>query len=196
MKISAPDSLIANRYEVIQAPDPKARVLMGGMGLVSICRDPKTAQPVALKTFQPPYLSNRAMRDRFLREGTAWVALGSHPHIVRCYEVKYDDPTAFLILELIAKEQEMKDASLRSWMNAPMPVEQTLLFALQLARGMQYAAEKIPGFVHRDLKPENVLIGADKLPGTNINRLRVTDFGLVKIVTDSAADVPDNNKGD
>ena len=194
MKIYAPDSLIASRYEVIQAPDIKTKVLMGGMGLVYICRDTKTDQPVALKTFQPQYLSNRATRDRFLREGTAWVDLGSHPHIVRCYEVKYDDPTAFLILELIAKEQALKDASLRSWMSAPMPVEQALLFALQIARGMQHAAEKIHGFVHRDLKPENVLVGADTLPGTNINRLRVTDFGLVKIVTDSAADVPDDNK--
>src|SRR3990172_4695752 len=45
---------------------------------------------------------------------------------------------------------------------------------------MQYATEKIPGFVHRDLKPENILVGTDKLPGTNINRLRVTDFGLAK----------------
>ncbi|HMD80738.1 MAG TPA: serine/threonine-protein kinase, partial [Anaerolineales bacterium] len=196
MKIYTPDSLIANRYEVIQAPDPEAKVLMGGMGLIYICRDTKTDQPVALKTFQPKYLPNRAARDRFLREGTAWVDLGSHPHIVRCYEVKYDDPTAFLILELIAKEQELKDASLRSWMSAPMPVEQALLFAIQIARGMQHAAEKIPGFVHRDLKPENVLVGADKLPGTNINRLRVTDFGLVKIVTENAADLSDGDKDD
>jgi len=40
----------------------------------------------------------------------------------------------------------------------------------------------IPGFVHRDLKPENVLIGADKLSDANINRLRVTDFGLAVVL--------------
>lgn len=81
--------------------------------------------------------------------------LGSNPHIVRCYSVEYYDPTAFLVLELIAKEQNMPDASLRSWLipGHPLPIEQALLFATQIARGMQYATEKIPGFVHRDLEP-------------------------------------------
>lgn len=32
---------------------------------------------------------------------------------------------------------------------------------------------------------ENILVGADRLPNTNINRLRVTDFGLVKTITDN-----------
>ena len=34
--------------------------------------------------------------------------------------------------------------------------------------------------MHRDLKPENVLVGADRLSNAAINRVRVTDFGLVK----------------
>jgi len=173
-------------YEIASNP------MIGGMGVVYFCLDhANDARPVALKTFKPEYLPDRAARDRFLREGTAWVQLGRHPHIVRCYAVEYIDPTAFLSLELIAKEQGMDDASMRSWMGAPMPVEQALLFALQIARGMKHATEKIPGFVHRDLKPENVLVGADKLPGTNINRLRVTDFGLAAILKDEVGRLKD-----
>lgn len=72
-----------------------------------------TDAQLPIKTFRPEFLPDRAARDRFLREGTAWVELGNHPHIVRCYEVKYIDPTAFLVLELIAQEQNMPDASLR-----------------------------------------------------------------------------------
>ncbi len=193
MNIHSRGSLIYNRYQVKQAPDFKRGTLVGGMGFVYICHDNEANRPVALKFFMPEYLSDRIARDRFLREGTAWIELGSHPHIVRCYDVKYIDPTAFLVLELITKKRGMKDASLRSWMGAPMPIEQALLFALQIARGMQYAAEKIPGFVHRDLKPENVLVGADKLPGTNINRVRVTDFGLIKIAADGIVDAPIGN---
>src|SRR5512147_2249047 len=169
-------------YEIASYP------MMGGMGVVYFALDHgNDGRPVALKTFRPELLPDRAARDRFLREGTAWIELGSHPHIVRCYKVEYFDPTAFLVLELIAKEQNMPDASLRSWLipRRPLPIEQALLFALQIARGMQHASEKIPGFVHRDLKPENILVGADRLPGTNINRLRVTDFGLVKTIVDS-----------
>ena len=182
MNIYSPGSLIANRYEVASTP------LIGGMGIVYLCIDRQEDRPVALKTFKPEYLPDRAARDRFLREGTAWVNLGSHPHIVRCYEVKYIDPTAFLALELVAKEQGLEDASLRAWLvpGQPLPLEQALLFALQAARGMQHAAASIPGFVHRDLKPENLLVGADKLPKTNVNRLRVTDFGLARVLEGSS----------
>ncbi len=167
------------QYEIASRP------MMGGMGVVYFALDHgDDGRPVALKTFRPELLPNREARDRFLREGTAWVDLGSHPHIVRCYKVQYIDPTAFLSLELIAKEQGMNDASLRSWLipGQALPVGQSLLFALQIARGMQHACAKIPGFVHRDLKPENLLVGADKWADTQVNRLRVTDFGLAAIL--------------
>jgi serine/threonine protein kinase len=120
-----------------------------------------------------------------LREGTAWVELGKHPHIVRCHKVTYIDPTAFLVLELIVKDEGRQDASLRSWLGQPLPLETALLFSLQIARGLEHATQTLPGFVHRDLKPGNVLVGADKLPGTDVNRLRVTDFGLVAMLTAS-----------
>jgi len=178
MQIYPPGTRIG-QYEIASRP------MMGGMGVVYLALDHgNDERPVALKTFRPELLPDRAARDRFLREGTAWVELGNHPHIVRCYKVEYIDPTAFLVLELIAKEQNMPDASLRSWLipGRPLPLEQALLFAVQIARGMQYATEKIPSFVHRDLKPENILVGADKLPRTNFNCLRVTDFGLVKSI--------------
>ena len=178
------------QYEIVSRP------MMGGMGVVYFALDHgNDDRPVAIKTFRPELLPDRAARDRFLREGTVWVELGSHPHIVRCYKVEYIDPTAFLVLELIAKEQNMSDASLRSWLipGQPLLLEQALLFGLQIARGMQYATEKIPGFVHRDLKPENILVGADRLPGTNINRLRVTDFGLVKTIADNGVPATSSN---
>jgi len=66
------------------------------MGVVYFCLDhANDGRPVALKTFKPEYLPDRAARDRFLREGTAWVQLGRHPHIVRCYAVEYIDQPPF-----------------------------------------------------------------------------------------------------
>jgi len=176
--------LIAGRYEVAGRP------MMGGMGIVYVCLDRKENRPVALKAFKPEYLPDRAARDRFLREGTAWVDLGVHPHVVRCYEVECigDGTEVYLVLELIAKEQNYPDASLRSWLipGRPLPVKTALPFALQIARGLQHAVERLPGFVHRDLKPENVLVDADQLPGWSVNRLRVTDFGLATVLAASA----------
>ena len=182
MKVYAPGTEIGP-YRVLSDP------MMGGMGVVYVCHDLENDRAVALKTFKPQFLPDRAARDRFLREGTAWVDLGRHPHIVRCYEVEYFDPTAFLVLELVVKDEGRDDASLRSWLGHPLPLETALAFTLQIARGLAHAAHQIPGFVHRDLKPENVLVGKDTLPDTapsqmGINRLRVTDFGLVAILAD------------
>jgi len=183
MKTYAPGARVAGRYEVAGRP------MVGGMGIVYICNDLEQDRPVALKTFKPEYLPDRVARDRFLREGTTWVDLGAHPHIVRCYQVFQPENILeiYLVLELVARESGHDDASLRSWLTPgrPLPEEMALLFALQVARGMGHAVETIPGFVHRDLKPENVLIGADQLVGTYMNRVRVTDFGLGKVVTES-----------
>ena len=65
------------------------------------------------------------------------------------------------MLEWWRKTKGRPDASLRSWLTPgqPLPVDQALLIALQIVRGMAHATEVIPGFVHRDLKPENVLVG-------------------------------------
>src|SRR5512140_2424990 len=121
MHIYAPGTPIAP-YRVLSDP------MIGGMGVVYFCHDLKKARAVALKTFKPEYLPDRAARDRFLREGSTWVELGAHPHIVRCYAVKYIDPVAFLALELIARKEGAADASLRSWLTPgqPMPLEQAL----------------------------------------------------------------------
>ena len=81
MKTYPPGTRIAGRYEIAGRP------LMGGMGIVYFCLDLEEDRPVALKTFKPEYLPDRAARDRFLREGTHWVDLGRHPHVVRCYGV-------------------------------------------------------------------------------------------------------------
>ena len=39
------------------------------MGIVYLCLDLQEQRAVALKTFKPEYLPDRAARDRFLQEG-------------------------------------------------------------------------------------------------------------------------------
>jgi tetratricopeptide (TPR) repeat protein len=165
-----PGDYIAGRYEVV-------KVSSGGMGVVYFCADQDQQQrPLALKTFKPEYLSNPKIRDHFLREGTIWVGL-AHPNIVRAYRVERigDGREVYLVLAWVAAAEGKEDASLRAWLESeePLTVEQALLFALHIARGMRYATKKIPGLVHRDLKPENVLVGRD-------DNAKVTDFGLAR----------------
>lgn len=165
--------MIAGRYEVVQT-------LSGGMALVHLCRDHQTGQLVALKTFKPKFLSHREARDLFLREGTMWVDIGRHPHIVHAYRVERigDGLEVYLVLEWVVQPKGIDKPSLRAWLRPgrPLSLEQALLFSLHIARGMKYAVKKIPGLVHRDLKPENVLIGYD-------GNARVTDFGLASTLS-------------
>ncbi|MFQ5577129.1 MAG: serine/threonine-protein kinase, partial [Anaerolineae bacterium] len=168
-----PGDRIAGRYEVVKS-------LAGGMGIVYLCADhAEEGLPVALKTFKPRYLPDRTTRDRFLREGTIWVGLRNHPHIVRAYRVERlrGGLEVYLVLEWVAQAEGKEDASLRMWLqpNQPLEPEQSLRVALHIARGMNYAVTQIPGLVHRDLKPENILLGRD-------GNARVTDFGLASVV--------------
>jgi serine/threonine protein kinase len=178
MTVFSPGKYIANRYEVLSQP------LMGGMGIVYFCLDQETHLPVAIKAIKPEYLLDRKARARYIDEATTWLRLGNHPNIVRCYEVVHDEPVFFLVLEWIQKEPNFADSSLRSRLipGRPLSQEQALLFALHIVRGMGYATKIIPGLVHRDIKPENLLIGADLIPGKMVNILKLTDFGLCKIV--------------
>ncbi|MHA1280386.1 MAG: tetratricopeptide repeat protein [Candidatus Helarchaeota archaeon] len=162
------------------------------MGIVYRCLDHANNLPVALKTLKQEYLSNRYTHSIFLREGSIWVQLGKHQNIVRCYKIKIVPETEelFFILELILKEDGRSDASLRSWLvnGSYVSMEIALLFGLQIARGMKYAVTKFPGLVHRDLKPENILVGADKIPGGEVNHLYITDFGLAKSIQETLKD--------
>jgi tetratricopeptide (TPR) repeat protein len=193
MKFHPPGTRIAGRYEVAGRP------LLGGMGIVYLCHDRQEDRALALKTFKPEYLPDPAARERFLQEGSTWVELGAHPHIVRCHQVlRLDDGReVYLVLELVTRAKGRADASLRSWLvpGQPLPADQALLFALQIARGMVHATATLPGFVHRDLKPENLLVGHDPLPGSAVNRLRVTDFGLVRALTTGEV-VPSAREGE
>lgn len=168
--------LIHERWEIV-------KIKRGGMGVVFLCVDHNfDGRPVALKTFKPEYLTNQHARDRFLREGTAWVDLGHHAHIVQAYGVERfgDQGEIYIVLEWVPQPVGKRDASLRCWLepDKPLPLQQALLFGLQIARGMKYATAKIPHLLHRDLKPENILIGND-------GSARVTDFGLAGVVTES-----------
>src|SRR5262249_43537328 len=56
-----------------------------------------------------------------------------------------------------------------------LPAAEAVRLLAQVARGLQYAHER--GLIHRDVRPANILLTPD-------GEARLTDFGLVKQVTD------------
>ena len=112
--------------------------------------------------------SSRAIRTavRFEREAKTLAAL-NHPHIAQIYGLEEAGGTSALVMELVEGEDSRRRAS----RSGPMPLDEALPIARQIAEALEAAHEQ--GIVHRDLKPANIKVRPD---GT----VKVLDFGLAK----------------
>ena len=144
-----------------------------GMGIVFIVVDASTATPYAVKSFQRWCLETPELVQRFLREAETWIRLEQHPNIVRAFYVAKVMGQPHIFLEYVA------GSDLRRKLAAgALPIRNALRYSIQFCRGMAYAQKKVPGLVHRDVKPENCMFTPDDV-------LKVTDFGLVKVLAGS-----------
>ena len=136
----------------------------GGMGVVYRAEDTRLGRSVALKFVSSALSADTHALDRLRREAQSISAL-SHPRICTLYDVGEHDGRTFLVLEYL-------DGPTLAAMLArgPLPPQEALTFALQIAEGLE-AAHAL-GIVHRDLKPANVMVTA--------TGLKLLDFGLAK----------------
>lgn len=128
----------------------------GGMGRVYRAVDTRLDRVVAIKT------SDARFTERFAREARAISAL-NHPNVCTLYDVGPD----YLVMELV----EGRTLAERL-LHGPIPVDEALALAAQIAAALDAAHEK--GIIHRDLKPGNIKI----TPG---GAVKVLDFGLARI---------------
>jgi Tol biopolymer transport system component len=143
----------------------------GGMGEVYRARDTKLGRQVAIKVLPKDVALDPERTARFEREAQVLAAL-NHPHIAHLHSLEQATPSAdqpavqFLVMELVEGETLAERLQ-----RGPLPVEQALRIARQIAEALEAAHEK--GIVHRDLKPANVKITPDE-------QTKVLDFGLAK----------------
>ncbi|HWP84074.1 MAG TPA: serine/threonine-protein kinase, partial [Terriglobia bacterium] len=162
--------------------DTKGGKGKSGMGLVYIVLDVSTMTPYAVKTFQKWCLDTPELVQRFLREAETWIRLEQHRNIVRAFYVATIQGQPHVFLEYVAGSDLRRKLA-----RGALPIDVALRYAIQFCRGMAHANQKVPGLVHRDIKPENCMFTPDDV-------LKVTDFGLVKVLANSEA-LPQNLPG-
>src|SRR2546422_10878199 len=129
-------------------------------------RDTKLGRDVAVKALPDEFAQDTERLARFQREAQVLAAL-NHPNLGIIHELKEVDGAKYLILELIDGDTLAQRID-----RGPIPINEAVDVALQIAKGVGAAHEK--GIVHRDLKPANIKI-------TPEGHVKILDFGLAKI---------------
>jgi serine/threonine protein kinase len=127
----------------------------GGMGEVYRASDSRVGREVAIK------VSGQEFSERFEQEARTIASL-NHQNICTLYDVGPN----YLVMELV-EGPTLADRI----QEGPMPVDEALGIAKQIAEALEAAHER--GITHRDLKPANVKVTPD-------GRVKVLDFGLAK----------------
>ena len=146
----------------------------GGMGEVYRATDTKLNRDVALKVLPEEFARDTDRMARFKREAQVLASL-NHPNIAAIYGLEEADGIRCLVLELIEGPTLAEHIAAE-----PLPTEEALNIARQIAEALEAAHEK--GIIHRDLKPANVKVTPE---GT----VKVLDFGLAKALEDGPSSI-------
>ena len=146
------------------------------MGEVYQATDTHLKRSVAIKVLPDAVSTDPERLARFQREAEVLASL-NHPNIAQIYGLEKSATIgSALVMELV------EGPTLAERIAAtPMPVDEVLAIARQIAESLEVAHEQ--GIVHRDLKPANVKVRED---GT----VKVLDFGLAKALEPASAPRP------
>jgi serine/threonine-protein kinase len=163
-----PDSL--GRIGTFEA---KAIIGRGGMGTVYKALDPALGRTVAVKVLRPELASIQSARQRFSLEARAMASV-AHQHVVPIYAVDEHRGLPYLAMEYVpggTLESRLKQ-------QGPLELISVLRITQQIALALEAAHDT--GIVHRDIKPANILLDR------GVDRVRVADFGLVRVSDDAS----------
>jgi len=140
----------------------------GSMGIIFKANDKMLNDIVALKMLNDYLCSDPSAVERFTSEARAAKKL-SHPYIVRIHDLFEIETKRFISMEYI----EGMDLKRMLMEKTTFTLDMVLYYLRQICDAISYAHRL--GIVHRDIKPANVMVTTD-------NQIKITDFGIAKIL--------------
>jgi len=166
----------------------------GGMGVVYRGHHLQLPREVAIKSIDARnHEALLRLQHRFEKEAFVQSQL-DHPGIVKVYDYIVDERAYYIVMEYV---EGRSLAQLLAQGERPLSVNRALDFFEQILAAISYAHEFVyrdqdgsthRGLVHRDLKPANILI-------TPEGNVKITDFGIVKLVGADATDTLGDSYG-
>ena len=168
-------AVLRARYKIVAA------IGQGGMGAVYEAEDVRLAgRRCALKEVKiDPNTTDEARRqaqEQFYREASVLARL-DHPTLPKVSDYFSEDNIDFLVMDFVPG-RDLKDIMNEARRAGQFLDEAMVLnWAAQLCDALSYLHRQEPAIVHRDIKPANIKLTPD-------GRIKLVDFGLVKIMVD------------
>eukprot|EP00188_Purpureofilum_apyrenoidigerum_P001864 Plantae.Rhodophyta-Purpureofilum_apyrenoidigerum.ctg20772.p1 GENE.Plantae.Rhodophyta-Purpureofilum_apyrenoidigerum.ctg20772~~Plantae.Rhodophyta-Purpureofilum_apyrenoidigerum.ctg20772.p1 ORF type:complete len:842 (-),score=151.41 Plantae.Rhodophyta-Purpureofilum_apyrenoidigerum.ctg20772:243-2768(-) len=155
-----------------------ARIGAGGFG--EVYKAKYRDQMVAVKTLQRIEDEDpQTVIAEFMVEMKLMSKL-RHANIVSFLGACVDPPNFAILLEFMPGGSLYRAIHRRRRNNmGPFSLLKTAWIAYGIAKGMEYLHAQFPVIIHRDLKSPNVLLG------TNVHEVKVTDFGLSRLLVET-----------
>ncbi|KAG2388637.1 hypothetical protein C9374_000076 [Naegleria lovaniensis] len=184
-----------NQYTIIK------KLGKGSFGSVKLGKSAKNGELVAIKVINKSLINNIKRKYKApgqqqnsqinkIKHEIAILKKLDHPNIVRLLEV-IDDPMndkICLVFEYIDGGELMKlndDGILESGQK-PFSEDEARFYFRQLLNGLEYLHHN--RVVHRDIKPSNILL-------TKSREVKLSDFGVSKLLEDDEEDSLDDSQG-
>jgi formylglycine-generating enzyme required for sulfatase activity/tRNA A-37 threonylcarbamoyl transferase component Bud32 len=137
----------------------------GGMAVVYLAREEKTARNVALKVIKRSRTSDPAAIRRFEQEARLAANL-THRNFAHIYTFDYDGGEFYIAMQLVRGPNLQELVAKRG----PLSIGQAVEIVRQTAQALDYAHADV-GLIHRDLKPNNLMLADGE-------HVLIMDFGL------------------
>jgi serine/threonine protein kinase len=144
----------------------------GGMGMFFKARDVRLDRLVGLKTIRAELLHEPEVLAKLEEEAKSLARL-DHPNIARLLHYMVIEDQRYIVMEYV----EGSDLAEKLRREGPLSLDLLRHIVPQICAAIGYAHNK--HVIHRDIKPSNILL-------TDENTVKVTDFGIAKILGVSA----------